>query len=78
MLHQSTSDGWRRLLLVAAWSVLVLLLRIDRQHCCHGDVGSAGGRELSIWAAAKQLQDGAGQQQAHAQLVQLAHSCWRH
>ena len=37
-----------------------------------------GSRKLPIWAAAQQLQDGGGEQQAHAQLVQLAHCCWCH
>jgi len=38
----------------------------------------ARSRELPVWAAAQQLQDGGGEQQAHAQLVQLAHCCRCH
>ncbi len=38
----------------------------------------ARSRDLPIWPAAQQLQDGGGEQQTHAQLVQLAHCCWRH
>jgi len=38
----------------------------------------ARSRDLPIWPAAQQLQDGGGEQQTHAQLVQLAHCCWCH
>ncbi len=53
-----------------------LVLLSFLKHVLAGE--GARSRELPIWAAAQQLQDGGGEQQAHAQLVQLAHCCWCH